>query len=363
MLLVMTALMLFGADVAEGLGIRSKPGDDVTIYPAFGPESPGPYKHPATITELANGDLYIAYYGGSGEYITDTAVYGSRKKKGEKTWSTPKVIADTPFFSDGNGVVWQAPDGLVWLFYVVRYGETWSNSRIQGKISRDNAETWSDPFILTFEEGTMVRGRPIVNEKGDYLLPVYHETGHDIEFLGPDSSSFFLYYDQKTKKWTETNRIHSRIGNIQPAVDVVDGDYLVTYCRRGGGYDPRKDGFIVRSESRDGGRKWSEGTETKFPNPNAAVDFIRLQSGSLLLVYNNSFEDRTPLTIALSTDKDKTYSYRRDIADAPHSLAYPFVIQGKDGTIHIVFTCNERTVINHATFREDAIHQDKYLVK
>lgn len=41
----------------------------------FGPEHPAPYKHPAAITELTNGDLYLVYYGGSGEYATDTAVY------------------------------------------------------------------------------------------------------------------------------------------------------------------------------------------------------------------------------------------------------------------------------------------------
>ena len=40
---------------------------DVDTYRVFGDEHPGIYKHPASITELANGDLYIAYYGGSGE--------------------------------------------------------------------------------------------------------------------------------------------------------------------------------------------------------------------------------------------------------------------------------------------------------
>ncbi|MBK5292450.1 MAG: hypothetical protein JJE04_12345, partial [Acidobacteriia bacterium] len=35
----------------------------------FGPETPtGPYKHPSCITELSNGDLYLVYYGGGGEY-------------------------------------------------------------------------------------------------------------------------------------------------------------------------------------------------------------------------------------------------------------------------------------------------------
>ncbi len=47
---------------------------NIATYRVFGPEHPGQYKHPASITQLANGDLYIAYYGGSGEYGDDTAV-------------------------------------------------------------------------------------------------------------------------------------------------------------------------------------------------------------------------------------------------------------------------------------------------
>ena len=111
--------------------------DDITYERVIGPEFPGKYKHPASIEELANGDLYIAYYGGDGEYADATAVYGMRKEKDRNVWSQPEVIADTPFHSDGNAVVWQAPDGLVWLFYVVRFGDTWSTSRIKAKLSHD----------------------------------------------------------------------------------------------------------------------------------------------------------------------------------------------------------------------------------
>ena len=66
-----------------------------------------------------------------------------------------------PLRSVGNGVIWQAPNGLVWLFYVVRFGETWSNSRIQLKFSKDDARTWSDASLLAPEEGMMVRNRPL----------------------------------------------------------------------------------------------------------------------------------------------------------------------------------------------------------
>ena len=69
---------------------------DVQIERVVGPEFPGKYKHPASIEELANGDLYIAYYGGDGEYAEQTAVYGMRRKKGESRWSTPKSSPTRP---------------------------------------------------------------------------------------------------------------------------------------------------------------------------------------------------------------------------------------------------------------------------
>ena len=101
----------------------------------FGPEVPtGPYKHPACFDELANGDLYLVFFSGKGEYgDAHASVWGSRLKKGAKKWSKPAVIASNPLYSLGNAVVWQAPDGAVWLFYVTRYGETWSDSRITAK--------------------------------------------------------------------------------------------------------------------------------------------------------------------------------------------------------------------------------------
>ena len=236
----------------------------------FGPEHPGHYKHPSSITQLANGDLYIAYYGGSGEYSDDTAVYGSRLKTGETQWTGPEVIADTPDRGEGNPVVWQAPDNRVWLFYVNRYGETWSNARVKAKISDNGAETWSDSFMLNFEEGTMVRGQPIVLNNGDYLLPMYYETGEDREGTASSTCSYFMRYNPKTRKWTETNRIKSSMGNLQAQVVQLTNAYLIAYIRRGGNFLPTDHGYMLRSESRDGGSTWSEAVETKFPNPNSA---------------------------------------------------------------------------------------------
>ena len=327
---------------------------ELTITRVFGPEVPtGPYKHPACLTELKNGDLYLVYYGGSGEYAIETAVFGSRLKKGETRWSPPQPIARDPLRSVGNGVIWEAPDGVVWLFYVVRYGETWSTSRIQCKLSRDHAETWSDASVLSLDLGDMVRGRPIVLYDGDYLLPIYHETGHDPESVGPDSTSLFLRFDPAKKTWTKTGAIRSPKGNIQPAVVQLDNGDLVAYCRRGGDYDRKTIGYIVRSESHNGGITWSEGKDSAFPNPNAAVDFIKLKSGRLLLIFNDSMTQRTPLTAALSDDSDRSWPIRRNVCEGKGDFGYPTVLQARDGRIHLVFTSAKRTVVNHAMFDED----------
>jgi len=346
-LLAVSALLLIASLAAAA--------DDIAFERVIGPEYPGKYKHPATIEEFDNGDLYIAYYGGDGEYAEKTADYGMRKKAGESKWSEPEVIANTPFYSDGNVVVWQAPDGLVWIFYVVRFGETWSTSRIAAKISEDRGQTWSDSFLLALEEGMMVRSRPLVLSTGEYLLPVYRETGHDPEVVGAESVSLFLRFDPKTKQWTKSEPIRSKRGNIQPSVVELSPGNLLAFCRRGGGYGPGTEGFMVAATSKDGGQTWSEGTDTKFPNSNAAIDLLKLKNGHLLLVYNNSPIDRTPLTVAISTDGGKTWPHSRDIATGDFDYAYPYAIQGRDGKIRLIYTSHARSQINVATFDESAI--------
>jgi predicted neuraminidase len=330
-----------------------------TVYTPADPG--GDYKHPATITELHNGDLLIGFYGGAGEYEEDSKCWVGRKQAGNDTWDDPVVVADTPLRSDGNTVVWQAPDtDRVWLFYLTRYGDTWSESRTKFKFSDDAGHTWSDPDTLQCELGTMVQGMPIVLSDGKYLVPVYHETGHDREIVGPDTTSFFLRLDPKTGEFEETSRIRSEQGNLQAAVVELDEEgNLLAYMRRGGGYGPDTHGYIVKSESRDFGRTWTPGEDTDFPNPNAAVSLIKLQSGNLLLVYNDSMADRTPLVAAISTDNGETWPHRSVLMTGYNAFAYPYAIQTKDGDIKLVFTTHRRTHVNVATFHEEDVIEDR----
>lgn len=203
----------------------------------------------------------------------------------------------------------------------------------------------------------MVRNRPIVLASGHYLLPVYRETGADPEKVGADSVSLFLQFDPKTKKWVSSGPIRSKNGNIQPAPVELEPGHLVAYCRRGGDYSPETHGYIIRAESKDGGMTWTEGKDSPFPNPNAAVDFLKLKNGHLLIAYNDSFVGRTPLKVALSTDGDKSYPTSRNVIEGTGDFGYPLMFQANDDLIHLVYTSERRSVINHAVFDENWILQ------
>ncbi len=206
----------------------------------------------------------------------------------------------------------------------------------------------------------MVRNRPIVLAGGDFTCsPAYKETGNDPERVGPESTSMFFRFNPATKAWSEGGRIGSPRGNIQPAVVQARDGRLIAYCRRGGGYGPDPTGRLVRAESNDGGRTWGEGQDSRFPNPNAAVDFLRLKSGQLLLVYNDTTSGRTPLTASLSPDDDRTWPVKRNIAEGPGDFGYPTAFQARDAKIHLVFTSQRRTVVNHAVFDESWVSPAK----
>ena len=184
----------------------------------------------------------------------------------------------------------------------------------------------------------MVRGRPIVLSNGDYLLPIYDETGHHTEFTGPDTTGLFLHFNTKTDipalRWRMSEPIRWRKGVLQPAVVEVEKDHLLAFCRPGGGFEPRNDRYVLRSESHDGGWTWTPAENTEFPNSNTAVDLLKLSNGHLLAVYHDSMTRRSPLTVAISTDGGSSFPHRTNIAEGADSYAYPYAVQTRDGKIH-----------------------------
>ncbi|MEW5947749.1 MAG: sialidase family protein [bacterium] len=310
-------------------------------------EIPGyPSCHGSTVTELPGGALFAAWYAGAAEKATDVAIFCSRLAPGAEKWSSPEILHDAPGLSEGNPVLFADGDGRVWFFYVVMYGSTWNDCKVHYRTSDDEGKTWSGENTLIGQKGWMTRNHPLILNDGTFILPIYNEV-----LFTPG----FILTTDGGKTWKKTG-INLRAGGgiIQPSSVQLSDGAILAYMRTGA-----KEGFIMKTVSTDGGEKWSSPEPTAFPNPNAAVDLARLRDGSLVLIYNDSFYDRTPLSAALSTDEGKTWTFKRDLEKTFGEFSYPSLIQSRDGVIHVTYTY-KRTNIKHAAFNKEWIMQKPY---
>lgn len=103
-------------------------------------------------------------------------------------------------------------------------------------------------------------------------------------------------------------------------------------------------GHIVISDSYDQGLTWSPGKILNLPNPNSGIDAMTLRDGRIALVYNHTTEGRSPLNVAISdngTDFKMIYTLEDD---AGMEFSYPYMIEDKDGLLHITYTWKRQRI-------------------
>lgn len=350
----------------------------------------GEHNHAPGIVELPNGDLLVSWYRGSGERTADdVAVLGARKKRGEAAWSDAFVMADTPGFPDCNTCMMVDRQNRLWLFWPTIIANTWE-SCITNYCTSDNyngtgSPVWDndglvllkpDDFSAAGEEGLnklteqfaailndelreeiavgrtkmrdklyqrlgwQPRCKPTVLPSGRILLPLYTDTF---------SISIMAVSDDDGKTWYASKPLLG-FGAIQPTVLRRDSGELIAYMRENGVTQR-----IRASSSHDDGLTWGPVTETELPNPGAGIDGVRLANGHWLLVYNDTTDDRNSLAVSISDDEGKTWKWTRHLEKHDDgSYHYPVVIQGRDGTIHAVYSyfVEGGKSMKHAAFNE-----------
>jgi predicted neuraminidase len=299
-------------------------------------------------------------------------------------------MADRPGFPDCNTAMMLDARGRIWLFWPTVLANTWESCLTNFRVSsdyggqgapkweregivflrpddfRDDAVKLLDDWLATLNVplpetvrkeidqakvklgdklyqrlGWQPRCKPLVLPSGRILLPLYSDTF---------SISIMAISDDDGDTWYASKPLIG-FGNIQPAVLRRNDGTLVAYMRENGPRDR-----IRVSESTDDGLTWGPVGVSELLNPGSGLDGVRLASGHWLLVYNDATTGRHSLAVSISDDEGRTWKWTRHLEKQPDgSYHYPAVIQGRDGTIHAVYSyfVSGGKSMKHAAFNEE----------
>jgi predicted neuraminidase len=298
--------------------------------------------HCPTVAEAANGDILALWYGGSYESSDDQALYLSRKARGGRQWAAPRRLVWNPGQPPGNAVIFQFPGGRMGIVWgrmegsrPVRRGAGWSACRLMMRTSDDNGHTWSEDEEIPGSFGWLPRNVPLTLANGEFVLPVSGRLEEE------GSGSFLLVLQEDGRSWKRRGFIPR---GSQPTVIQRDNGELLALMR--------SRPHILQSISTDNGETWSAPEMTVLKNPGSGIAMTRLDSGRVLLAFNDTDrQDRTPFNVIQSFDDGRTWKDMRILEADWGEFSYPSIIQARDGMTHLVYTYR-RYSIKHTTFDE-----------
>ncbi|GAB3257724.1 hypothetical protein GCM10027347_20440 [Larkinella harenae] len=359
--------------VGTGLFAQSKP-------PLVRDELLFPYQadhvHGSSLVALPNGDLLAAWFQGSGERTADDVkIMGARLAKGQKEWSKPFLMADTPNLPDCNPVLFLNRQNKLFLVWIAVQANRWEESILRFKTATDYLKAgapvwnWQDNMLLkpgeSFEKevaarfkqlpentsgwaeyapkyddmileasrdarkrstGWMTRIKPLQLESGRILLPLYSD--------GLNFSMMAISDDDGTT-WRPSLPVVGR-GPIQPALARRNDGTIVAYLRDSGDKPSR----VHVSESTDQGESWTATVKSDIPNT-ASVELLRLRDGRWAFFGNDIEDGRYRLSLYLSDDEGKTWKWKTRVEDKAKNeggFSYPSMIQTADGFLHMTYS-------------------------
>jgi predicted neuraminidase len=350
--------------------------------------SPCIQNHAANLAFLPDGTLTCVWFGGTMEGMGDISIYMSRLAPGAARWSQPERMTDDPAKSEQNPLIFNAPDGNVWLLYTSQTSGNQDGAVVKCRISADGGKTFGDARLLCDIPGTFVRQPIIVNSSGTWLLPAFRCVGLPGErWTGDADTAAVLVSPDEGKNWTMTE-VPDSLGAVHMNIVPLDGNDLVAFYRN------RFAESILSSRSRDGGKQWSAPQPIDLPNNNSSIQAVKLKDGVIAMVYNHSnasmsdarrlslYDEiegdgqtpaapaqpsdrrkaiwgvpRAPLSIAFSTDNGASFPRHIDLdtgdgyclsnnsKDAVNrEFSYPSITQGPDGVVHVAYTYYRRAI-------------------
>lgn len=359
------------------------------------------HNHSSSVVELPNGDLFVAWFHGSGERSSDDVVIrGARRNRKTGKWTAPFLLADSPGFPDTNCVLYLDSKDRLWLLWPVIIANRWESALMKYRVSSDYLQAdgppnWDrgDNIILIPRNiaertqavfgrlvgqpgigaraseqiakandkffsrmGWFTRNHPVELASGRMLVPMYSD-GYSFSLLAISDDGGQTFYASEPIVG---------FGNIQPSLAVRKNGEIVAYMRDNGPPPKR----IHTAVSRDDGLTWSTAVDTDIPNPGSSCQVRALKNGLWLLVYNDTERGRHSLAVSLSDDEGRTWKWTRHVErdeaeEQPSTFHYPSLWEARDGTLHLTYSYfinrlpsdAARKSIKHAHFNVEWIKQ------
>jgi len=280
------------------------------------------------LIELKDGRLcliYTRFTGGASDNAAADLAMRTSADDG-KTWSEDKIVVPSEGGCNVMSVsLLRLANGEIALFYLRK--TSLSDCRPILRISRDEAETFSEPTVCIADEvGYYVlnNDRAVQLSGGRLVLPValHNQPGWE----KPDWAGTIMCYlsddNGKTWRWSKGSLVGKRPGGRitfqEPGVVELKDGRLMMFIRTDGGSQ-----FL--SYSADGGETWTEAVPSALASPVSPATIERIPwSGELLCVWNDHSGAhpfpkgrRTPLCAAISDDEGQTWGKSRVIEDEP----------------------------------------------
>lgn len=280
--------------------------------------------HASTLVPLPSGDYLIAWFGGTREGDDDVGIWMTSGSPG--SWVAPYQIAKVRDDAHWNPVLFTTPEGRIYLYFKV--GKTIPAWETWVKHSDDYGKTWSEAYeLIPGDKGGRgpVRNKPVILSNGHWLAGASFE--NDDEKLW---DAFVDRTEDQGNSWETTPYLeidHSTFegrGIIQPTLwESAPGKVHMLLRSTAGA--------IYRSDSDDYGRTWTPPYAIELPNPNSGIDVVRLDNGTLALLYNpddQNWGSRGQLYLALSYDNGLTWPDIVVIEDGHEDdeYSYPAII-------------------------------------
>jgi len=309
--------------------------------------APFPSAHASTLVALPDGRVMAAWFGGTHEGAPDVAIWSSVRGAGPHgVWSTPRELARASGVPCYNPVLFYTGKRL-WLYY--KFGPNPSSWTAARRFSMDDGAHWSVPEVLPAGILGPIRTKPLVQGETvvsgtsvesyeDWALWIERSTngGETWQKIGPIANpSAPSHAMQPAIPYTDNPAIR---GMIQPTVLSLGGGHLRLYARA-----TQTIGHICIADSYNDGRTWTAARPLDVPNPNSGIDIVRLRDGRFVLVYNDSQRERTPLSLAVSTDGEHFRKFA-NLETTPGEYSYPAIIQAPDGEVETTYTWQRKRI-------------------